>query len=84
MLRLTENVGVDIVVDVVGGADLLHSVASLRYGGRIALLGLLDKEDGAVSLTQPLLYGGKTSESLRDLPLSACFFLSFSNSRAVF
>jgi NADPH:quinone reductase-like Zn-dependent oxidoreductase len=50
------------VVDVVGGADLLHSVASLRYGGRIALLGLLDKEDKPVSLTQPLLYGGKTSK----------------------
>jgi NADPH:quinone reductase-like Zn-dependent oxidoreductase len=52
------------VVDVVGGADLLHSVASLRYGGRIALLGLLDKEDKPVSLTQPLLYGGKTSKLL--------------------
>jgi NADPH:quinone reductase-like Zn-dependent oxidoreductase len=50
------------VVDVVGGADLLHSVASLRYGGRIALLGLLDRKDEPVSLTQPLLYGGKTSK----------------------
>jgi len=61
-LRLTNGAGIDIVVDVVGGADLLHSVASLRYGGRVALLGLLDKEDEPVSLTQPLLYGGKTSK----------------------
>ena len=61
-LRLTGGVGVDIVVDVVGGADLLHSVTSLRYGGRVALLGVLDKEDAPVSLTQPLLYGGKSSK----------------------
>jgi NADPH:quinone reductase-like Zn-dependent oxidoreductase len=50
------------VVDVVGGADLLHSVNSLRYGGRIALLGVLGKEDEPVSLTQPLLFGGKSSK----------------------
>ena len=50
------------MVDVVGGADLLHSVNSLRYGGRIALLGVLNKEDEPVSLTQPLLYGGKSSK----------------------
>jgi len=62
-LEITNGVGVDIVVDVVGGADLLHSVTSLRYGGRIALLGVLNKEDEPVSLTQPLLYGGKSSES---------------------
>ena len=61
-LKLTNGVGVDIVVDVVGGADLLHSVNSLRYGGRIALLGVLNKEDEPVSLTQPLLYGGKSSK----------------------
>jgi hypothetical protein len=29
----------------VGGGDLLHPVTSLRYGGRIALLGVLNKED---------------------------------------
>lgn len=49
-------------MDVVGGADLLHSVVSLRYGGRTTLVGLLDKEDKPVSLTQPLLYGAKTSK----------------------
>jgi NADPH:quinone reductase-like Zn-dependent oxidoreductase len=61
-LKLTSGAGVDIVVDVAGGADLLHSVNSLRYGGRVALVGVLNKEDAPVSLTQPLLYGGKSSK----------------------
>jgi NADPH:quinone reductase-like Zn-dependent oxidoreductase len=61
-LELTGGVGVDLVVEVVGGAGLAHSINSLRYGGRIGLVGILDKEDGPIAPTKPLLYGGKTSK----------------------
>lgn len=60
-LKITQNVGVDIVVDVVGGSELAQSVASLRTGGRVALLGILDKEDQPLALTKSLLFGAKTS-----------------------
>ena len=62
VLELTGGVGVDIVVEVVGGAGLIDSINSVRYDGRVGLVGLLDKEDGAVAITRPLLFGGKTSE----------------------
>ncbi|KAM0714317.1 hypothetical protein Q7P37_010104 [Cladosporium fusiforme] len=58
--RLTKDVGVDIVIDVVGGAGLAQSIASLRRGGRVAVLGLLDKEDEPVALTKPILFGAAT------------------------
>jgi NADPH:quinone reductase-like Zn-dependent oxidoreductase len=62
VLELTGGVGVDIVVEVVGGAGLIDSINSVRYDGRVGLVGLLDKEDGAVAITRPLLFGGKTSK----------------------
>lgn len=62
VLELTGGVGVDLVVEVVGGAGLAHSIKSLRYGGRIGLVGILDKEDGPIAPTKPLLYGNKTSK----------------------
>lgn len=62
VLEVTGGVGVDIVVDVVGGADLAHSIDSLRYGGRIGLVGILDKEDKPIAPTKPLLFGNKTSK----------------------
>lgn len=64
-LEFTGGVGVDLVVDVVGGADLALSMESLRYGGRIGLVGILDKEDKPIAPTKPLLFGNKTSK---------CFF----------
>ena len=51
VLELTGGVGVDIVVEVVGGAGLIDSIDSVRYDGRVGLVGLLDKEDGAVAIT---------------------------------
>jgi NADPH:quinone reductase-like Zn-dependent oxidoreductase len=61
-LELTGGVGVDLVVEVVGGGGLADSINSLRYGGRIGLVGILDKEDKPIAPTKPLLFGGKTSE----------------------
>lgn len=62
VLKVTNGVGVDVVVDVVGGADLAHSIKSLRLGGRIGLCGMLDKEDKPIAPTTPLLFGAKTSK----------------------
>jgi len=62
VLELTGGVGVDIVVEVVGGAGLIDSINSVRYDGRVGLVGILDREDGAVAITRPLLFGGKTSK----------------------
>ena len=50
------------MVEVVGGAGLIDSINSVRYDGRVGLVGLLDKADGAAAITRPLLFGGKTSE----------------------
>lgn len=61
-LELTGGVGVDLVVEVVGGAGLAHSINSLRYSGRVGLVGILDKEDGPIAPTKPLLFGNKTSK----------------------
>lgn len=61
-LKITDNVGVDIVVDVVGGSELGQSIASLRRGGRVAVLGLLDKDDKPLALNLPILYGAKTGK----------------------
>jgi NADPH:quinone reductase-like Zn-dependent oxidoreductase len=61
-LELTGGVGVGLVVEVVGGAGLAQSINSLRYGGRIGLVGMLDKEDAPIAPTKPLLYGNKTSK----------------------
>ena len=78
VLELTGGVGVDIVVEVVGGAGLIDSINSVRYDGRVGLIGLLDKEDGAVAITRPLLFGGKTSE-WSDLFTTVCILTSCSS-----
>lgn len=61
-LKITKDVGVDIVIDVAGGSGLGQSIASLRRGGRVEVLGILDKEDEPVALTKPLLFGAKTGK----------------------
>ncbi|KAK6434214.1 hypothetical protein LTR95_009606 [Oleoguttula sp. CCFEE 5521] len=65
VLKATNGEGVDMVVEVVGGAGLLDSVKAARFGGRISVIGILSGDDTPVALTQPLLYGAKT--------LQACF-----------
>lgn len=62
VLELNGGIGVDVVVEVVGGGGLADSINSLRYGGRIGLVGILDKEDKPIAPTKPLLFGCKTSK----------------------
>jgi NADPH2:quinone reductase len=44
VMRLTDNKGVDLVVDPVGGRTLQQSILSLAYRGRVAMVGSLSRE----------------------------------------
>jgi NADPH:quinone reductase-like Zn-dependent oxidoreductase len=44
VLELTDGQGVDHVIEVGGAGTLARSVASVRYGGHIALIGALDTD----------------------------------------
>lgn len=52
--RITNSVGVDHVVEVGGAGTLAKSMKSVRYGGRISLIGVLSGVAGEVN-PQPLL-----------------------------
>jgi len=42
VLRLTENRGVDQILEVVGGKNLAQSIAAIKPGGQIAVIGFLE------------------------------------------
>lgn len=52
--RLTDAIGVDHVVEVGGAGTLEKSIKSVRYGGRISLIGVLSGFGGEIN-PQPLL-----------------------------
>lgn len=43
-MRLTGDLGVDLVVDQGGAATLLQSVSALKKGGRVSQVGVLSSE----------------------------------------
>ncbi len=59
--RLTDNRGVDLVVDPVGGSTLQKSILSLGYRGRISMVGRAGREDMRVDVTT--MMGGNQSLS---------------------
>ncbi|MEQ8269161.1 MAG: zinc-binding alcohol dehydrogenase family protein [Parvibaculum sp.] len=59
--RLTDNKGVDLVVDPVGGSTLQKSILSLGYRGRISMVGRAGREDMRVDVTT--MMGGNQSLS---------------------
>ncbi|PKQ03954.1 MAG: NADP-dependent oxidoreductase [Alphaproteobacteria bacterium HGW-Alphaproteobacteria-11] len=59
--RLTDNKGVDLVVDPVGGSTLQKSILSLGYSGRISMVGRAGREDMRVDVTT--MMGGNQSLS---------------------
>lgn len=59
VLRLTNNRGVDLVVEVAGASTIEQSLKSTKHGGLIALVGFLS-ESKASDLIAPIIYGGKT------------------------
>lgn len=59
--RLTDNKGVDLVVDPVGGSTLQKSILSLGYRGRISMVGRAGREDMRVDVST--MMGGNQSLS---------------------
>lgn len=49
---LTDNQGVDVVQDFIGGKYLVRNINCLREGGRLVLVSLLDGSRGDLNLTQ--------------------------------
>lgn len=46
----TDNAGVDVVLDVIGGEYLTRNIASVRVGGRIIQVGVMGSQDAKFSL----------------------------------
>ncbi|NTX13875.1 NAD(P)H-quinone oxidoreductase [Myxococcus sp. CA051A] len=72
LARWTDGRGVDLVEDFVGGAALERNLASLRLGGCLLLVGLMDGMRGDVDLKQVVLRRLQIKGmALRPLPLEA-------------
>jgi NADPH2:quinone reductase len=61
VMRLTDNRGVDLVVDPVGGTTLQASILSLGYRGRVSMVGAAGREEMRVDVST--LMGGNRSLS---------------------
>jgi len=61
VMRLTNNKGVNLVVDSVGGATLQGSILSLGYRGRVSMVGAAGREPMTVDVSS--LMGGNRSLS---------------------
>lgn len=54
VLRLTNNIGVDHILEVSGGKSLAQSITAIKAGGNIAVIGILDGVSSEITLF-PLL-----------------------------
>ena len=61
VMRLTDNKGVNLVVDSVGGQTLQGSILSLAYRGRVSMVGAAGRE--AMNVDVSTLMGGNRSLS---------------------
>ncbi len=61
VMRLTNNKGVNLVVDPVGGTTLQKSILSLAYRGRVSLVGQAGRDPAKVDVTT--MMGGNQSLS---------------------
>ena len=59
VMRLTDNRGVDLVVDSVGGQTLQGSILSLAYRGRVSMVGAAGREPMQVDVSS--MMGGNRS-----------------------
>lgn len=59
VLKLTDNKGINLVVDPVGGATLQSSILSLAYRGRISMVGAAGREAMTVDVSQ-LMAGNRS------------------------
>lgn len=61
-LALTEQRGVDVVIDVAGAQTVQQSLKATRQGGTVVMIGFLT-ESKASDLVPLLLFGAKTCKS---------------------
>ena len=61
VMRLTDNKGVNLVVDSVGGPTLQGSIGSLAYRGRVSMVGAAGREPQVIDVSS--LMGGNRSLS---------------------
>lgn len=61
VMRLTDNKGVNVVVDSVGGSTLQGSIHSLAYRGRVSMVGAAGREPMVVDVSS--MMGGNRSLS---------------------
>ncbi len=59
VMKITDNKGVDLVVDPVGGETLQGSILSLAYRGRISMVGAAGREAMTVDVS-PLMAGNRS------------------------
>ncbi len=59
VMKLTDNKGVNLVVDSVGGSTLQGSILSLGYRGRVSMVGAAGREPMRVDVG-PLMSGNRT------------------------
>jgi NADPH2:quinone reductase len=59
VMKITNNRGVDLVVDPVGGATLQGSLLSLAYRGRVSMVGAAGREPMTVDVS-PLMAGNRS------------------------
>lgn len=65
VLELSEGKGVDLVVDVVGAADLEKTMRCTAFAGTVVNVGLLGGTDPKATVDMlDLLFGAKTRKSL--------------------
>jgi NADPH:quinone reductase-like Zn-dependent oxidoreductase len=62
ILKLTDNTGVDFVVDVAGAGTIQQSIAATRSGGTVALIGFLTSS-GLPDLVPMIVFGSKTCKN---------------------
>ncbi len=69
--RLTENHGVDVILDVMGASYLEPNVASLAVGGRLIVIGLQGGRKGTLDLGRLMtIRGSVLSTTLRSRPVA--------------
>ncbi|KAL6889956.1 putative alcohol dehydrogenase [Trichoderma evansii] len=70
VLKLTDNRGVDLVVDVAGAESIEQSIKASRFGGTIAMVGFMTPSK-QTNLIIPIIFGAKHSKSQNAPLLSA-------------
>src|SRR5271156_192079 len=63
VMRLTDNKGVNLVVDSVGGSTLQGSILSLGYRGRVSMVGAAGREPMTVDVSS-LMGGNRTLQGV--------------------